>query len=293
MTNATDTSSTRTTSRLNAELLAHFDQTGEAVRAFAASRTHEEREAPNTPEDWSAKTLLAEIGFWMDYTVERMGYYARGELAPQQVDFDALNQRTQATWEPRAWDECLVYAEAQRVRLSEAVRASTDALLTMNNTYDGIEGGPFDGEIRANGFIWPMQELEKYYTRVGETASAQAIRAQLAPVVGEEEPAIVCDLIAPADMASLADQLLIIDVRGKSEYAAGHVSGAVNIPLGELRRRIRKLPTDRRLVTYCNMLHPGHSRGERAAALLAEHGLQASALAGGYPAWKKAQGDEH
>ncbi|GEM_PF-3172349 len=285
----TNASSTQASSSLKAELLTLFDQTGEAVRAFASSRTPEERAAQSTPDDWSAKVLLAEIGFWMDYTVERMGYYARGEQAPQRVDFGALSERTKETWEASSWDDCLAYAEAQRARLSEAVRSSSDELLTINNTYEGIDGGPFDGEIRANGFIWPMQELEKYYKRVGETANAQAICAQLTPVVGEEEPEIVCDLISPAELVALAEPPLIIDVRGKGEYAAGHVAGAVNIPLGELRKRIGTLPTDRRIITYCNMHHPGHSRGERAAAMLAEHELQASAIAGGYPAWQKAQ----
>ncbi|HEU5349127.1 MAG TPA: rhodanese-like domain-containing protein [Ktedonobacterales bacterium] len=45
------------------------------------------------------------------------------------------------------------------------------------------------------------------------------------------------------------------------------------------------LPKDRPIVTYCNMHHPGQSRGERAAALLAAHGYPAAALAGGYSAW--------
>ncbi|HLY31462.1 MAG TPA: rhodanese-like domain-containing protein, partial [Ktedonobacterales bacterium] len=65
--------------------------------------------------------------------------------------------------------------------------------------------------------------------------------------------------------------------------------GALNIPLTQLKRRLGELPREQRIITYCNMRHPGHSRGEQAAALLAEQGLQASALTGGYPAWQRAQ----
>jgi len=67
------------------------------------------------------------------------------------------------------------------------------------------------------------------------------------------------------------------------------VWGAVNIPLGQLAKKLASIPPDQPVVTYCNMHHRGESRGERAAALLREHGFQARALDGGYPGWK-AQG---
>ncbi|HEX6778334.1 MAG TPA: rhodanese-like domain-containing protein [Ktedonobacterales bacterium] len=84
------------------------------------------------------------------------------------------------------------------------------------------------------------------------------------------------------------DRPVVIDVRGPKEYAAGHVRDAVNIPLSQLGKKLARVPQDRPVVTYCNMHHPGESRGERAAALLRKHGYQARALDGGYPGWKQA-----
>jgi|1186.fasta_scaffold86992_2 rhodanese-related sulfurtransferase len=81
---------------------------------------------------------------------------------------------------------------------------------------------------------------------------------------------------------------IVIDVRGASEYAAGHVAGALHIPLGQLSGQLEQFQRDRPIVTYCNMHHRGKSRGERAAALLREHGYQARALDGGFPAWQSA-----
>jgi len=81
---------------------------------------------------------------------------------------------------------------------------------------------------------------------------------------------------------------LVIDVRGPGEYAAGHVQGAVNLPLGQLPKKLKQVPRDRPVVTYCNMHHRGESRGERAAAFLREQGYQALTIDGGYPAWKEA-----
>ncbi len=97
------------------------------------------------------------------------------------------------------------------------------------------------------------------------------------------------ELISPQELRDALTgeaHLLVIDVRGASEYASGHVQGALHIPLGQLSRKLPNIPRDRLVVTYCNMHHRGESRGERAAAQLREQGYQARALDGGYPGWK-------
>jgi rhodanese-related sulfurtransferase len=98
------------------------------------------------------------------------------------------------------------------------------------------------------------------------------------------------DLISPQEVRDQQDtsaELTIIDVRGAKEYEAGHVKGAMNVPLSQLPRKLAQIPGDRLVVTYCNMHHRGESRGERAAALLRERGYQALALDGGYPGWRE------
>ncbi|MFN4294352.1 MAG: DUF2470 domain-containing protein [Thermoflexales bacterium] len=81
---------------------------------------------------------------------------------------------------------------------------------------------------------------------------------------------------------------VVIDVRDPEEYAAGHVPGAINVPLTELEAQLSELLTSAPIVTYCAMSHRGESPGERAAALLRERGFNASALDGGLPAWQQA-----
>jgi rhodanese-related sulfurtransferase len=81
---------------------------------------------------------------------------------------------------------------------------------------------------------------------------------------------------------------VIVDVRGRDEYAAGHIKGAINIPLAELSERLDEIPADRPVVTYCMMQHRGQSRGERAAAFLQEKGHEVRVLDGGLPAWRAA-----
>jgi rhodanese-related sulfurtransferase len=62
----------------------------------------------------------------------------------------------------------------------------------------------------------------------------------------------------------------------------------VNIPRDQLAGSLDILPTDRSIVTYCNMHNPGNSGSEYAADLLRDAGRHARALEGGYPAWEEA-----
>ena len=268
-------------------LLAKFAQSRDAIREFVASRSEHQRTAPGAPDQWSASELLTAIGFWMDYMVQRMEYFVRGETPPTGVDFDGVQQRAldeQAQW---TWDQRTEAFERAIASLMDEVRRFDDTRLSAYNTYGDEPGGELWGEVQANGFIWPMEELEKYYRRVHEPAHAAAVKALLIPVVGEPER-VVCELTAPdaLEAAIASGGTLVIDVRGKADYARGHLPGALHIPLADLPRKLKRLSADRPIVTYCDMHHPGASRGERAAALLADHSLRASALAGGFSAWK-------
>lgn len=87
------------------------------------------------------------------------------------------------------------------------------------------------------------------------------------------------------------DAPTVVDVRSPDEYAQGHLPGAINIPVDELEARLDEIPQDRPVVPYCNMYHPGTSRGERATDLLQACGFDARTLQGGFPAWLKLNAD--
>ncbi len=46
-------------------------------------------------------------------------------------------------------------------------------------------------------------------------------------------------------------EVTVLDVRPPEEYRAGHIPGALSIPLGELKARLKELPKDREVVAYC------------------------------------------
>jgi NADPH-dependent 2,4-dienoyl-CoA reductase/sulfur reductase-like enzyme/rhodanese-related sulfurtransferase len=73
-------------------------------------------------------------------------------------------------------------------------------------------------------------------------------------------------------------EALLLDVREPDEYAAGHLPGAINVPLSQLRRRAGEVPADREVWVYC----AAGQRAYFAQRLLLSRGVRAKNLSGGY-----------
>ena len=78
----------------------------------------------------------------------------------------------------------------------------------------------------------------------------------------------------------------VLDVRPSEEYQAGHLPGAVNIPLAEIEGRLGKLPKNKEIVAYCR--GPYCVLAFEAVKLLREHGFKARRLQAGLPEWRTA-----
>jgi ArsR family transcriptional regulator len=78
----------------------------------------------------------------------------------------------------------------------------------------------------------------------------------------------------------------VIDVRPAEEYAAGHVPGAVSIPLAELRQRLGELPAGVEIVAYCR--GPYCVLAPEALTVLRASGFPARRLEDGFPEWRLA-----
>lgn len=83
-----------------------------------------------------------------------------------------------------------------------------------------------------------------------------------------------------------AGETLVLDVRPDTEYAGGHLPGAVHIPLEELEQRLSELPRDRDIVAYCRGQYCVLAHD--AVRLLASHGLTARRAADGVLEWRVA-----
>lgn len=74
----------------------------------------------------------------------------------------------------------------------------------------------------------------------------------------------------------------ILDVREPHEFSAGTIEGSVNIPLGQLRARMSELPTDKEILVTCGV----GQRAYYACRILAQHGLHAQNLSGGFSTYR-------
>jgi rhodanese-related sulfurtransferase/DNA-binding transcriptional ArsR family regulator len=101
----------------------------------------------------------------------------------------------------------------------------------------------------------------------------------------------VKDTLEPVPAEELLDRarrglVTVLDVRPPEEYAAGHLPGAVNVPLAELERCLGDCDPAKEVVAYCR--GPWCVLAYEAVARLREKGVKARRLEGGLPEWRQA-----
>jgi rhodanese-related sulfurtransferase len=83
-----------------------------------------------------------------------------------------------------------------------------------------------------------------------------------------------------------AGEVVVLDLRPRDEYVAGHIPGAVSIPLGELESQLALLPADVEIVGYCR--GPYCVMSPRGIEVLRRHGYRARRLEDGVGEWRRA-----
>ncbi len=79
-------------------------------------------------------------------------------------------------------------------------------------------------------------------------------------------------------------EVIVLDVRPAEEYRAGHIPGAISIPVQELKRRLLELPKEQQIVAYCR--GPYCMLSDQAVELLQAKGFQATRLHEGVLDWR-------
>jgi rhodanese-related sulfurtransferase len=100
------------------------------------------------------------------------------------------------------------------------------------------------------------------------------------------------ELLEPVEMNSLLrrirrGEVTVLDVRPPEEYHAGHIPGAVCLPLKDLKSHLSKLPRDQEIVAYCR--GPYCVLAKEAVGFLRAKGFNARRMESGIPDWR-AQG---
>ncbi|MCP2288459.1 ArsR/SmtB family transcription factor [Nocardia amikacinitolerans] len=143
---------------------------------------------------------------------------------------------------------------AQGERTVEAIATATGMNLTTASA--NLQ------TLKSSGLVEARRDGTRQYYRLAGTdvarlfALVQSVaEAHLADVavaaaaaLGSPEDSITRDeLVRRRD----AGEIVLVDVRPRAEYDAGHIPGAISIPLAELATRLAELPADRDIVAYC------------------------------------------
>jgi len=81
--------------------------------------------------------------------------------------------------------------------------------------------------------------------------------------------------------------VVVLDVRPEAEYAAGHIRGAISIPIHDLRSRLGDIPDGAEVVAYCR--GPYCVYADEAVRMLSGTSVTAARLEDGFPEWAEAR----
>jgi rhodanese-related sulfurtransferase/DNA-binding transcriptional ArsR family regulator len=192
-------------------------------------------------------------------------------------------------------------ASAQRIELLELLaqgERTVEALATasglkLNNTSAHLQ------VLRRAGLAETRKEATKIYYRLASdevAALVVALRDLTRTRVAEVDRVVrdyffTRDALEPLSQAELVDragrgQVVILDVRPSEEFLAGHIPGALSVPLTELDEALHSLPRRAEIVAYCR--GPYCVLAPQAVERLRAHGLKARRLQDGMPEWRLA-----
>lgn len=144
--------------------------------------------------------------------------------------------------------------------------------------YDGVDKriDVIATAMRLNGSVSDLTELELCYAPPFSSAKDPV---NMAGFVAENVLSGKMDIITPEEFLTYDKQnCTILDVRSEIEFGNGHVDGAINIPVDNLRERLNELDKSKEIIEYCQV----GLRGYVASRILTQHGYKVKNVTGGY-----------
>jgi NADPH-dependent 2,4-dienoyl-CoA reductase/sulfur reductase-like enzyme/rhodanese-related sulfurtransferase len=134
--------------------------------------------------------------------------------------------------------------------------------------------------VQAGMTVFDLEEMELAYSPQYGSAKDPVNMAGFvaAGLLRGEHPQVDVEAV----LGGGGPDYYLLDVRTPQEYAAGHVPGAVNVPVDELRSRLGELPRDRPIAAYCQV----GQRGYLATRILRQTGFAAANVGGGYKTYQ-------
>jgi NADPH-dependent 2,4-dienoyl-CoA reductase/sulfur reductase-like enzyme/peroxiredoxin family protein/rhodanese-related sulfurtransferase/TusA-related sulfurtransferase len=158
--------------------------------------------------------------------------------------------------------------------------------------YDGVDKriDVLAAAMNAGMTVYDLTELDHAYAPPYSSAKDPV---NMAGYVAENVLKGLVKVISVEEFLSLdRESIFILDVRTKDEYDLGHIEGAVNIPVDEIRQNLGKIPRDKKIIVYCGV----GLRAYVACRVLYQNGFnEVYNLSGGYKMYEvvtQKQGNE-
>lgn len=138
--------------------------------------------------------------------------------------------------------------------------------------------------IQAGMTVFDLEEMELAYAPQFGSAKDPVNMAGFvaAGLVKDDHPQVDVEYV-------LEHQSFMLDVRTPTEFDAGHIPNAVNIPVDDLRSRLAEIPNDQQIAVYCQV----GQRGYIATRILRQHGFNAVNISGGYRTYLLVSAAQH
>ena len=173
------------------------------------------------------------------------------------------------------------------------VDARLDRQQFMHGHIKGSLYAPFNKSFPTivGSYVEPDQEITLIIDEDDvEAAVRDLVRIGFDKVTGfvppsaltEAEDLVSTPIIDFEAMERLADQAVVLDVRGAAEYAEGHVPEAINVAHTRLVPRFDEVPEDREVLVHCQT----GARAASASALLERGGRKVRYVDGDFEAWQ-------
>lgn len=222
-----------------------------------------------------------------NYSIEYMNTATHREFKDRLFEQFARVGRALAS--PKRLEILDLLAQGERT-VEEIARETAMSVASASQHLQALKGARMV-EARREGLYahYRLADEDVFRTWQAVRALAQARLAEVDRVVDAylEDRASLEAMDATELMERLSDgSVIVLDVRPEEEYRAGHIPGALSLPVDVLGAALQRLPRDREMVAYCR--GPYCVFSDEAVAFLRSRGYRARRLQQGLPDWRAA-----
>jgi rhodanese-related sulfurtransferase len=203
--------------------------------------------------------------------------------------FEQFAKIGKALASPKRLEIVDLLAQGERT-VEEIARETAMSVASASQHLQALKGARMV-EVRREGLYMHYRLADENVFRTWQAVRDLA-ESRLAEVEGVVEAYLLDrDALEAVDATELMERLsdrsvVVLDVRPEEEYRAGHIPGAISVPIDALEAALQTLPKDREIVAYCR--GPYCVFSDEAVALLSSRGYRARRLRQGLPDWRAA-----